>query len=98
MMNSRDRFLFDNRQTAGKYHILKTWPKEFRSLAKGEKTFEVRKNDRGFNVGDILILREWCPKTKKYSGSICERQVIHILEGGQFGIEKEYVVMSLIVF
>jgi hypothetical protein len=44
-----------------KKHELKTWPKYFKAVQKGEKTFELRKNDRDFKKGDILILREFVP-------------------------------------
>lgn len=42
-------------------HELKTWPEFFGPILKGEKTFEIRANDRKFNVGDVLILREFRP-------------------------------------
>lgn len=42
-------------------HDLKIWPQFFCRVADGSKTFEVRKNDRGFQPGDIVILREWDP-------------------------------------
>lgn len=38
-------------------------PKYFRAQAKGRK-FEIRRNDRNFNVGDELWLREYDPKLK----------------------------------
>jgi hypothetical protein len=44
-----------------KVHELKTWPREFRAVARGQKAFEVRKNDRGFETDDIVILREFVP-------------------------------------
>lgn len=40
-------------------HDLKTAPVYFERVVSGEKTFEVRKDDRGFQSGDTLILREW---------------------------------------
>src|SRR3954470_11426726 len=40
-------------------HELKCWPEFYKALVSGEKTFELRKNDRGFRVGDVLWLREW---------------------------------------
>lgn len=43
-------------------HVLKTWPEFFRAIVDGKKTFEVRKNDRGFQTGDVLHLREFDPK------------------------------------
>lgn len=43
-------------------HELKIWPQYFCRVADGSKTFEVRKNDRGFQPGDIVVLREWNPE------------------------------------
>jgi len=42
-------------------HELKIWPQYFCRVADGSKTFEVRKNDRGFQPGDEVILNEWDP-------------------------------------
>lgn len=42
---------------------LKTWPEFFDSIVDGHKTFEVRYDDRGIEVGDSLRLREWHPRT-----------------------------------
>lgn len=49
--------------TEPRIHSLKTWPEPFQALVDGRKTFELRKNDRGFMVGDQLQLREWDPAT-----------------------------------
>lgn len=42
-------------------HILKVQPPYFDSIVSGTKTFEVRKNDRGYQRGDVLRFREWHP-------------------------------------
>lgn len=42
-------------------HELKIWPQYYCRVADGSKTFEVRKNDRGFQPGDSVELREWDP-------------------------------------
>ena len=42
-------------------HALKTLPIYFDAALRGDKTFEVRKNDRDFQTGDTLILKEWDP-------------------------------------
>lgn len=76
-------------------HELKTWPEHFEAVRRRVKTFEVRKDDRTFQVGDFLHLREWDPATKEYTGRDCMRPVLHILRGGQFGIESGYVVLSI---
>ena len=40
-------------------HQLKILPKFFEKVISGEKTFEVRENDRNFKVGDYLALNEF---------------------------------------
>ena len=44
-----------------KDHTLKCWTEFFEAIQDGRKTFEIRKNDRGFQVDDLLILQEWEP-------------------------------------
>ena len=56
-------------------HNLKTWPVFFAGLVDGTKTAEVRINDRRFQVGDLLILREYNPETCDYTGRE-ERRVV----------------------
>jgi len=43
------------------HHTLKIWPRYFDRVISGEKTFEVRKNDRDFQNGDTIRLREYDP-------------------------------------
>ena len=45
-----------------KTHALKTHPEPFAAVCLGHKTCEVRKDDRGFKVGDVLLLEEYEPK------------------------------------
>jgi len=42
-------------------HELKTWPEYFKDVKSGKKSFEIRKDDRDFNKGDVLLLREFKP-------------------------------------
>lgn len=76
-------------------HELKCWPEYFDAIYIGEKRFEVRKNDRNYTVGDSLYLREWSPQFQAYTGRTLVLQINYILQGGQFGIEEGYVVMSI---
>ena len=47
-------------------HELKCHPEFFAALASGVKTFEIRKNDRGFKVGDLIALNEFRPDEEPY--------------------------------
>lgn len=76
-------------------HILKTWPPYFCDIVSGIKTFEIRKDDRGFNVGDILKLLEYDNASGKYSNRRLYRQISYKMDGGQFGIESGYCVLGL---
>ena len=83
----------DNKSTlSGKTHNLKTLPPFFKAVKDGAKTFEIRKNDRNFQFGDTLVLKEY---DEKYTGKEIKARVIYILNGGQFGLDKDYVIMSL---
>lgn len=76
-------------------HELKTWKEYFEEVFMGRKTFEVRKNDRNFKKGDILILKEWDNEKQEYTGRQMARGISYILTGGQFGVENGFVVMAL---
>lgn len=52
----------------------KIWPEYFEKVQKGEKNFEVRLADFELKAGDILVLEEWDPRTKKYTGRKTEKQ------------------------
>lgn len=83
-------------------HNLKTWPEFYDALLAGTKPFELRKNDRGFEVGDELVLREWNPQTGHYTGRKIVRTVSYLLEhrpgagcAATFGLREDYVIMGL---
>ncbi len=76
-------------------HILKTWPEPFLALWIGDKRFEFRRDDRGFEVGDQLQLEEWDPMTKEYSGRFVTCNVTYIARGPAWGIPEGYAILSL---
>lgn len=75
-------------------HHLKCWNEFHDAIRRGEKTFEVRKNDRDFQVGDVLRLHRFDPETQTFSSSVISRLVTYIMHGPAFGIEAGYCVMS----
>lgn len=47
------------------HHELKCRPEYFSRIVSGQKTFEVRKNDRNYQVGDYVSLIEYSPVSDK---------------------------------
>lgn len=78
-------------------HELKTWPGPFAAVLYGEKTYEIRKADRPFAVGDVLVLREWDPAAigHGYTGRVLERTVVYLTPPGQWGLPPDLCVMGL---
>ena len=76
-------------------HELKTWPPYWGDVYLSIKTFEYRRNDRNFQVGDIVILREWDPRREVYTGAKVRMQIGYLIYGGQFGIPDGYCIFSL---
>ena len=86
-----------------KNHKLKTDSGVFWPVARGEKKFEIRLNDRDFQVGDLLILQETRFTGEEirggapleYTGFEIEVMVRHILYGSIYGLKKGWVIMSI---
>jgi hypothetical protein len=53
---------------SGQEHKHKSWPAFFEPVLSGEKTLEVRRDDRDFQVGDHVVLQEWDPLSQDYTG------------------------------
>ncbi len=58
----------------------KVWPKYFKLLKSGKKKFELRMADFKIKEGDTLILREWDPKKKEYTGGKIRRKAGYVLK------------------
>lgn len=77
-----------------KLHLLKTWPDYFDPVLRGRKTFDIRKNDREFQEGDLLTLMEYDPSKNEYSGKFVTYRAGYILQG-MFGLPDDVCVISL---
>lgn len=62
----------------------KTWPSYFQDILDGKKNFDVRIADFECATGDKLILREWDPKTKKYTGRSIEKLISYVVKTKSF--------------
>lgn len=63
----------------------KTWQPYFDLVASGKKNFDLRLNDFEVQEGDTLVLEEWDPQTKDYTGRTVERTVTYV---GKFKIDQ----------
>lgn len=85
---------------AKRTHELKAWPSFYDAVAAGDKTFEVRHNDRDFAVGDTLILRRWCPHKRYWTDDAAGKYpqmtvvVTYVMPGGRFGIDPNFCVLG----
>ena len=73
-------------------HELKLRKEFFDYVRFGIKKFEIRKDDRGFNVGDTLVLKE-IDEAGSETGRYLVRQVYYIYRG-EFCLPG-YCVMSI---
>lgn len=80
-------------------HDLKCEFYSFAALQSGKKTFEFRKNDRDFQVGDELYEHRLEPDGKPSEGGRYDRlrlRVTYILRGPDFGVPEGYCVMAVV--
>lgn len=75
-------------------HELKCWPEHFDPLARGLKTIELRLNDRNYQVGDVLYLREYEPLEHAYTGRSVHALITHIVSGGEW-LAPGHVALSI---
>lgn len=74
-------------------HDLKIAPPYYYAVESGQKTFEIRKNDRRFQVGDKVNLRMWSVIENKYIGNnVLKREIIYITDYEQ---KENYVVFGI---
>uniref|UniRef100_UPI0011A81145 DUF3850 domain-containing protein n=1 Tax=Yersinia bercovieri TaxID=634 RepID=UPI0011A81145 len=51
-----------------KTHQLKILPEYYQAVIEGKKKAELRENDRGYSIGDYLLLTEWDGECDAYTG------------------------------
>jgi hypothetical protein len=82
---------------------LRTWPEPFQAVLDGRKPYEIRVNDRGFQVGDVLHLVEFDPKIyQQYDNAVLaltgrevRKLVTYMTAGGAWGLPPDLCVLGL---
>lgn len=76
-------------------HEIKIVQPHFDNQNDGTKTFELRKDDRPYKVGDTLKLRLWDQERQEFMGRCLHRRVLGILRAKDGdGIADGYCIMS----
>lgn len=77
-------------------HFLKIVSEHYEAVDKGIKKAELRKNDRGFKVGDYMVLQEiYAKHPHLYTGRQLLCRITHILTDRQFGgLQEGYCIIS----
>lgn len=79
-------------QQGKKVHDVKLGATFFEDVKTGRKTFELRKNDRGYKEGDTIVLHEY--KDGATTGRTITKKIVYMLEGFT-GLEDGYCILGL---
>jgi len=77
-------------------HELKTIQPFYDAVVSGDKTFEIRKFDRDYKVGDFLELKEWVMNGHYFSGDFVLKQITYILsDAKKYGLTDGYCILGI---
>lgn len=79
-------------QQEKKVHDVKLGTTFFDDVKTGRKTFELRKNDRGYKEGDTIVLHEY--KDGTTTGRTITKKIVYMLEDFA-GLEDGYCILGL---
>lgn len=77
-------------------HELKILPPFYNAVVSGEKTFEIRLNDRDFRSGDLVFLKEYSKKDSCFTGRMVSAEIGFVYKGTEYGVQEGYCVFSLL--
>lgn len=76
-------------------HNLKILPEYYEQVLFRNKTFELRKDDRGYQVGDRLVLNEF--DGEKLTGRTVTREITYCLRNcPEYGLKKGFVILGMV--
>lgn len=72
----------------------KCLPEYYQEVRKQKKTFEIRKDDSDYEVGDILELHEW--NGQEYTGHKITREITYILRNcPEYGLAEGFCILAI---
>lgn len=88
--------VFITKKISSTIHELKILPEYFNEVVAGRKTFELRKNDRKFEIDDVLFLQEY--DGIEYTGNYVLAKITYMLEQYENAIADDYVILSFQIY
>lgn len=83
-------------------HKLRSWSHLYDAIARGEKKHDLRRNDRKFQVGDVLVLQRFDNCTGEYTGRECSVRVTYVTGRDHVPcavssavLDNEYCILSI---
>lgn len=80
-------------------HRVKTWPPFFKDVLRGKKSFEMRLNDRDYQVGDVLVQEEFDPELKDYTGRRWRQEITYVMRAEDipqnWGLKEGWCILGV---
>lgn len=78
-----------------KIHRVKCYDRWFAEVTTGLKSFEIRRNDRGYEVGDLIELNE--TRDAEYTGRAALYKITNVMPDTDFpdGIKSGFAVIGI---
>lgn len=88
-------------------HVLLSWPEEFGQILGMKQNFTLRKTERVFREGDVLVFREWDFDDEPHdadeetiedhaTGRECRRRVTFVQYGAVSGLQRGYIIIGFL--
>ncbi len=74
-------------------HELKILPQYFEAVLSDNKPFEIRKNDRNFQVGDQAILKEYSQECS-YTGRKVKCDIVYVMTDSEY-VKEGFAVLGI---
>ena len=76
-------------------HTIKIRTEYYRAVLAGKKKFELRRDDRGYQVGDEVILEEWDPEKERNTGRWQQVVISYVLRDcPEYGLVPGYCIFG----
>lgn len=88
----------------GSHHLVRSWIHLFEAMLSGAKSHDLRFDDRGYRVGDVILYREYDVTKGAYTGRQQQVEITYITGRGEGQspcavssavLHRDYVILSI---